>query len=205
MRKVLIAAAALAALAACAPRNPEVLPPEQLAPLAYRSNTPPSVTVYTVLNQVTGAGTHTALLVNGSERVLFDPASGFKAEGVTRSGDVLYGYTPGVESAYFAVHDRHNFVVKTTTFALSAESTERLLQQAKAYGPVAPAHCATSTIDILRTDPAFAALDTTYSPRKLGQQLDQLPGARSGELTSDMFRNVVQPEATKFDQRPGGA
>ncbi|MGI3169222.1 hypothetical protein ACRARG_08730 [Pseudooceanicola sp. C21-150M6] len=190
------------ALPACAPRNPQILPPEQLAAAAYRSAKPPEVTVYTVVNKASGSGTHTALLINASERVLYDPASGFEAEGVPRSGDILYGYSPGVEKAYFSVHERHSFRVRTHSFAVSSETAERLLRAAKAQGPAAPAHCAVSTIEILKSEPAFAALQETYSPKKLGQQLDQMPGAKISELTEDMFPQTRVISAQKFDERP---
>jgi len=105
MKRLFLALAAISVMAACT-RNPEVLPPEQLAPLAYRSSAAPSLKLYTVVNRRTNSGAHTALAVNGSETVLFDPAGGFEAQNVVRSGDVIYGFTPALDSAFTSAHAR---------------------------------------------------------------------------------------------------
>lgn len=177
MKRLFLALAAISVMAACT-RNPEVLPPEQLAPLAYRSSAAPSLKLYTVVNRRTNSGAHTALAVNGSETVLFDPAGGFEAQNVVRSGDVIYGFTPALDSAFTSAHARTEFLVTTQTIPVSAKVAEMALQMVKANGPVAPAHCAASTSSILKSLPGFESIEQTYYPKKLEEQLVNFPGVQ---------------------------
>jgi hypothetical protein len=178
MKRLLIAVAALAILAGCV-RNPEVYTPEQLNYQAYRQPGPSTLTLYTVINANTGAGAHTALAVNGSERVLFDPAGSFKATDVIRSGDVIYGFTPAIEDAFMGKHARTRYIVEKHEFAVSPAVAEEALQKVKANGPVGAAFCAQSTSSILTTLPGFKAISPTFYPKQLKAQVVELTGARA--------------------------
>ncbi|EAQ04446.1 lipoprotein, putative [Pseudooceanicola batsensis HTCC2597] len=178
MKRLFLALAAIAVLAGCT-RNPEVQPPQELANVAYRNTGPTSLTLYTVINKRSGAGGHTALEVDGSESVLFDPAGSFKAQGVVRSGDVLYGFSPSVEEAYQSQHARSAFYVTKLTVPVTPEVAELALQRVKANGPVGAAHCAQSTSTILKGLPGFESIRQTFYPRKLESQFSAIPGARS--------------------------
>lgn len=73
MKKLLLALTALISLAACG-AEPIWAPDDAVATARYAHPGPTSVTLYTVLSTRSGAGAHAGLLINGSERVLFDPA-----------------------------------------------------------------------------------------------------------------------------------
>ena len=60
-------------LAACA-GEAVWAPEEEVQQSIYRHDGPPSITVFTVISNQNGSGGHSALLINGSQRVIFDPA-----------------------------------------------------------------------------------------------------------------------------------
>ena len=61
------------ALAACGAVD-RAAPLADVQRAAYRHNAPASLTLYTAISNNTGAGGHSGLLINGSQRVMFDPA-----------------------------------------------------------------------------------------------------------------------------------
>ena len=184
MKRLFLALAAVAVLAGCE-RNPTFNPPEDMARFSYRNTGPTELTLYTVINRRTGAGAHTALEVNASETVLFDPAGSFRAEGVPRSGDVLYGFHPGVARAYSSKHAREAYEVRMITVPVSPQVAALALQKVKVNGPVGAAHCAQSTSSILATLPGFEGIKQTYYPKQLEASFATLPGARSEKVVED--------------------
>lgn len=177
MTRLFLALAAAALLAGCT-RNPETLPPEQVAQLRVPNDGPASLTLYTVVNRRSGAGAHTALGVNADERVLFDPAGSFAAKDVVRSGDVLYGFTPAVEEAYASNHARSTFLVNRVTIPVAPEVAQMALQRVKANGSVGAAYCAQSTSSILKELPGFESVKPTFYPVQLEEQVMNLSGAK---------------------------
>ena len=81
---------ALSVLVACGAGRETPLPAGKIDSVAYTHPGPPSITLISVINNRTGAGGHTALLVSGSQRVLFDPAGSVRAPWVVEQGDVLF-------------------------------------------------------------------------------------------------------------------
>jgi hypothetical protein len=129
-----------------------------------------------MLNNNSGAGAHTALMVNGSQRVIFDPAGSFnKSSVLPERNDVLFGITPSVEDVYTRYHARETFRVKVQKLDVSPEVARMTEQAIMAYGPVPQAMCANSTSDIL-TKVFPGRIDQTWSPRKLADEFGQLAG-----------------------------
>lgn len=184
MKRLFLALALVTIAAGCAP-NPQHQPPANLGALAYKNTGQTSLTLYTMENRRSGSGAHTGLQVNASERVLFDPAGSFKAEGVTRSGDVLYGFSPVVEKVYTGAHARSTHLVRKVTIPVSPEVAEMALMKVKANGSVAAAHCAESTSSILRTLPGFGGIERTFYPKTLEAQLMSLPGTTTETVIED--------------------
>ena len=73
MKRLFFALFATLFLSACG-AEPIWAPDEAVAEARYEHVGPTSVTLYTVLSTRSGTGAHAGLLINGSERVLFDPA-----------------------------------------------------------------------------------------------------------------------------------
>lgn len=184
MKRLFLALAAVAVIAGCT-RNPEFVPPAELATVASRNTGPTSLTLYTMVNRNTGAGGHTALQVNASERVLFDPAGSFEAQGVPRSGDVLYGFSPAVEQAYSGAHARTTHLVRKVNVPVSPEVAALAMQKVRSNGPVGAAHCAQSTSAILRTLPGFEGITQTYYPKQLEAQFISLTGSKPVSVVED--------------------
>jgi hypothetical protein len=143
----------------------------------------PSITLYTVLNANTEAGAHSALLINGSESVLFDPAGSFKLSAMPERGDVLYGASPRWASAYIDYHARPTHFMRTQTLMVSPQTAEALLQAVKRNGAVNKAHCANSISRILGELPEFAQVRTTYFPKALEQSFGENPNVISRTFT----------------------
>jgi hypothetical protein len=162
-----LAAVALLMLAACGGAENIYADNSAVDNARYSSSAPPSVTLYTIINMRSGAGAHSALLVNASEFVLFDPAGSFKVSFMPERGDVLYGASPRGMAAYSDYHARETHFVRSQTLQLPASTAEQILALVKANGAVAKANCARSITSILRAVPGFENIGTTYFPKAL--------------------------------------
>ena len=153
MRNLLGLGAVLAALAGCAaPQQPNA-DAETLARVAYRHPGPPALTLYTMINNRTGRGGHTSLMINASERVIFDPAGSFYASVVPERDDVIHGITPAVEKAYRGAHARSTYHVVVQRIEVTPQQAQKAYQLAISNGRVPGAFCAQATIGILQQVP----------------------------------------------------
>ncbi|WP_206080288.1 hypothetical protein [Pacificoceanicola onchidii] len=186
MRAMIFAALAAMTLAGCAANNSgKESSPEEITAAAYRHDGPTELTLYTMINNRSGSGAHTSLLINASQRVVFDPAGTVRLKAVPESGDVLYGITPRVRDFYERAHARETYHVRIQTIRVSPEVAERALRLAQARGPVASAQCAASTSALLQQLPGFESISGTWYPNKLADQFAQLPGVSDRKLYED--------------------
>lgn len=185
MRTPILILALCAALAGCAaPQRPDA-DPDTIARVAYRDAGNPSMSLVTVVNNRTGQGGHTALMVNASERVIFDPAGSFYADVVPERQDVLYGISPSVFRAYRSAHARSTFHVVTQTVELTPAQAQTAYQLVTTNGRVPGAFCANATSSILRQIPGFEGIDVTYYSVKLQEQFAQVPGVVTDKYYED--------------------
>ena len=98
MRLILCATGLCLALTGCAEKAPYASDAE-IAAVAFREPGPSYLRLYTMVNNRSGAGAHSSLMINASERVVFDPAGSFYADVAPERNDVLYGFTPAVAEA----------------------------------------------------------------------------------------------------------
>lgn len=173
-RFVWLAVAALA-LAGCVEHQPFA---DDSAVEAARYSDPenPSLTLFTMVNNRTGKGGHSALLINASERVIFDPAGSFYADMVPERNDVLFGISPRIEQAYRSAHARKTFRVVRQTVPVTTAQAETAYRLALARGPVPGAFCASATSDVLGQVPGLDAIRSTLYPIKLQEYFAALPG-----------------------------
>lgn len=159
-------------LAGCA--NHEVAPLEAVASARYVSSDAPSVSLITMINTRSESGEHSALLINGSEQVLYDPAGTFRHSRVPRREDMNYGMTPDLVSYYNSYHARFGFYVKVQTVEISMDLANALIARAQAEGAVGKLSCAHATSNILNDFEMFSHINTTYFPNRVMTLFDRL-------------------------------
>ena len=179
MRSILILGAVALALGACArPQEPNA-DNATIAAVSYRDPGPATLTLYTMVNNRSGSGAHASLMINASERVIFDPAGSFKADVIPERNDVLYGITPSAEKAYRGSHARETHHVVVQTLEVTPEQAQVAYNLARQAGPVAGAYCANATATILKQVPGLEAINVTFYPVNLGRSAVRSPNAIS--------------------------
>ena len=175
MRKALLCLSLPLALAACG-AEPVWAPDEAVARARYVSNEPTSLTLYTVVSKRNGTGGHSALMINASQRVLFDPAGSFKVGSVPERNDLLYGITERMRKLYIDYHARDTYDVLAQTILVSPAVAEQALREAQSYGAVNKAFCGNSVSDILKDLPGFENTPRTFSPVRISEAFAAHPG-----------------------------
>jgi hypothetical protein len=178
MLRVVLALCALLTLAACG-AEPKWAPEEQVQAARYIHDGPNAVTLFTVINNRSGSGAHSGLMINDSERIMFDPAGTWTHPRVPERNDVHFGITPRIVSFYIDYHARETYRVVEQTIEVSPGVAALLVQRVKAYGAVPKAQCTTAISSILRGVPGFESLPRTPFPKRLMDAFADLPGVRS--------------------------
>ncbi len=162
-------------LAACG-AEPVYAPDEEVQKYRFSSRSPTAITLVTVISNRDNSGAHSGLIINGSERVVFDPAGTFKHPWAPERNDVHFGLTPQMEEVYIDYHARETYRVMTQEIRVSPETAERILVAAKNYGAVPKAYCANSITDILSAQPEFAWVPKTFFPKNVSKAFAARPG-----------------------------
>mgnify|MGYP005844694115 CR=1 FL=1 len=180
MRKLVMVFLGLVLLSGCA--GVSVWAPDEMVERAtYRHDGPPEIALFTMINNKTGAGAHTSLMINASQRVIFDPAGSFKHETIPERNDVIFGVTPAVAEGYTRYHARESFRVRVQTLEVSPELAEGMLRTVMENGAVAPAQCSRSTSRIMAQ--FFPGqIRQSWFPRKLADQFQQVAGVTERTL-----------------------
>lgn len=198
MLRLLCLCTALLAVAGCASKQPYA-DSETIAAVSYRNPGPATLALYTMVNNRTGKGGHSSLIINASERVIFDPAGSFKSPVVPERNDVLFGITPGVELAYRGSHARSTFHVVIQTVEVTPEQAEIAYQLALQSGPVPGVYCANATSSLLKKVPGFESLNVTFYPTKLERQFGSMPGVKTERYyendSPDLDQGIAQNNA----------
>lgn len=185
MRNLILALTALLGLSACG-AEPVWAPDDAVAAARYVSpEEPTSVTLYTVLSTRSGAGAHAGLLINGSQRVLFDPAGTWRHPRIPERNDVHFGITPKMVSYYIDYHARETYDVVEQTVEVSPAVAELIMQRAMAYGAVPKANCTIALSRVLDGVPGFENLPMTWFPKRMMQAFAELPGVKTRRISDD--------------------
>ena len=185
MPRLALALAVMVGLSACAPvpEPTQTVTDAELREKIYRHDGPPALTLFTMVNNSNGSGAHTSLMVNGSQRVIFDPAGSFRHPRIATKNDVIYGVTPVMEDTYTRFHARETFHVIVQHVEVPPQVAEDVLARVLAQGPIPRAQCARSTSDLLSDVPGLnGAIRSTWFPNQLAEQFGQLPGATTQRL-----------------------
>lgn len=169
-------------LAACV--GEEVWAPDDIvARAAFVPEGTPTVTLITSINTRNNSGAHSALLIDGEQRLLFDPAGNWHNPGIPERNDVLFGMTPPFLDAYIAFQSAGIFEVRTQTIDVTPAIAQQLSLAVQSYGAVAPAFCSRSISEILGATPGFTSIERTFFPINTMEQFAQLPGVREATIT----------------------
>jgi hypothetical protein len=175
-RAILLLGAALA-LAGCEAYRPASL--EEVERARYVSDAPPSVTLISMVNNRTGRSAHSALLINGSQQVLYDPAGTFSHPDLPRRDDIHYGMTPRFVDYYERYHARFSHHVEAHRVPISRAQADRLIANSQAEGKTLKMHCALAVADVLRPVPPFENVTRSYYPEGLRADFAAMAGVRT--------------------------
>ncbi|WP_299281053.1 hypothetical protein [uncultured Tateyamaria sp.] len=190
--RVIAAFAMCLVLAACA--QPPAVPyasDERVAASAYREPGPNTLTVFTMVSNRNGKGAHSALMINGTQRVIFDPAGSFVNERVPEQEDVLYGVSPAVLKGYKSAHARSTYHVVSQTVEVTPEQAAVALRLATTNGAVPRAFCTSATTGLIQRVPGFQAIESTMFPTRLMEQMSTWPGVVEEKYYEDDAGDIV--------------
>ena len=208
MRRLILCLLLPLLLAACG-AEPVWAPDDAVRKATFVSGEAPSVTLYTVISKNTGAGGHSSLLIDGRERILFDPAGTWQYPYAPERNDVHYGMTEQMRKFYIDYHAREDWYVNVQKVSVPLEVAEELRRRVEAYGAVPKSMCANSVSSILMGVPGFEAISHTYFPVPLSKMFSEVPGVVGEDVYDGDPRNVhgikmIQPEKVVHGRTIGG-
>lgn len=183
MIRVLLLALLLPVLAACGADN-VYAPMTEVSSRAYRDAGPAKITLMTAINNRSGSGGHSALLISGSQRVIFDPAGTWHHPTVPERGDVLFGMTPTMLEFYLDYHARPTYHMVLQEITVSPEVAERALQIVQAHGPASKATCGQSVSGILQ-QLGYTQVKRRWYPDKIMRDFASVPGVTERKIFDD--------------------
>ncbi len=184
MLRLILSLTAILGLAACA-AEPKWASESEVQAARFVAGPPNYVTLYTVISNTSEAGAHSAILVNASERLIFDPAGTWYHPRLPERNDVHFGMTDKMIAYYVDYHARETFRVIEQKVYVSPETAELVMARVKAYGAVPKAMCTQATSSILRGVPGFEGLPSTWYPKQLSEAFGKLPGVATRTITDD--------------------
>lgn len=143
----------------------------------FVSGKPPSLTLFTVVNNRTNQGGHSGLLIDGRERVIYDPAGTWYHPSAPERYDLHYGMNERMLTYYIDYHARETFRVIEQTVPVSQETADLVMAAVRAKGSAGKATCANTLSGILHDIPGFESIGLTWFPNQLAKDFGALPGA----------------------------
>lgn len=168
---------ALLGAAACTPISENNASLEEVARAAYRADGPATVTLFTMVNNRSNEGAHSALMVSGSERVIFDPAGTWYHPQLPERGDAHYGIQDSVVDFFIDYHARVTYRVVRHEVQVTQAQADQILANVRTYGTVGPAFCTNAISQVLRGVPGFEQVGSTFFPKRMMRNFSALPGA----------------------------
>lgn len=174
MLRGLLAVLALMTVSGCEVYTPA--DPAEIARAVYVSDEPPSVSLLSMVDARTGRSAHAALLINGSQRVLYDPAGTFAHPELPRAGDIHYGVSPKFVDYYERYHARFSHFVHVQTVQVDRATADRVLANARSEGKTLKMHCGLAVAGALRGVPLFQDVRRSYFPEGAREDFARIPG-----------------------------
>ncbi len=149
---------------------------EEISRVAHRSEEPPYIAIVNMVDRSDQRAAHTAMIINASQRVIYDPAGTFQHRDLVERGDIHYGATDRMVDYYERYHARFSHFVHTQKIYLTAEQAERILRRTEAQGPSPKMFCTIHTGQILKDIPEFSYISVGFFPENLRRQIAKYPG-----------------------------
>lgn len=184
MRAILLAVCLPLLLGACTEPGPWA-PDDEVAAARYRADGPPTITLFTMINNRSNNGAHSGLMVSGSHRAVFNPAGTYHHPYAPQRADVHYGMTDRMVDFYIDYHARETYHVVRQDVVVTPEQAELALQRMERYGAVPKAFCTTSIGRVLRGVPGFESLPSSPLPKKTMRAFEELPGVYTRRYYDD--------------------
>ena len=124
------------------------------------------MTLITVLSKRAGSGGHSALIVNGERRVIFDLAGSLFHVSLAVSGDVIYGANLAVVESYIGYHTRNTDDTVAETLDITDAVASDLLIRVMLHGTVMQSFGTQSVGALLRFTPGFKYIRPTFPSKK---------------------------------------
>lgn len=157
-------------------------PDEAVQRAAYTPEGPTRVSLLTAISTSNGSGGHSALLIDGAQRLMFDPAGSWRNPAVPERNDVLYGLTPQLYQFYTDYHARETYYLVVQEVEVSPEVAAQLSAAIQSYGAVPPGQCALSISRMLSETPGFESVGRTWFPRAMMNRFEDLPGVSTSRI-----------------------
>lgn len=171
-------------LTACT-AEPEWASDSDVMQYRYADGGTSSVTLYTAIRNSGNEGGHTAVLIDGAERVVWDPAGTWWHPQSPERNDLHYGITPWMEDFYIDYHARETWRVVEQRVEVSQATADAMIAAFASYGAVNKANCANATSRVLREFPEFASIGQTWFPKKIMSDFGDLPGVTTKTYFDD--------------------
>ena len=139
---------------------------------------PATITLITSINGRSNSGAHSALVINGSERVLYDPAGSWALmDGMApERDDMHFGMFPAALDNYIAFQSNGIFYATEQTIVVPLAVADQAIAAAKAQGSTPKALCGNSVSTVLSKLPGFESLSVAYLPKAISREFAKLPG-----------------------------
>lgn len=157
-------------------------PDTAVSAASYRPSGPTTVTLMTMISNSNGSGGHSALLIDGAERVLFDPAGSWFHPLIPERNDVLYGMDAQFLGFYTDYHARETYHIVLQEVDVTPEVAASLIAAVERVGPVPPARCSLSISRVLSQTPGFESIGTNWFPARTMARFGTLAGVRESRI-----------------------
>jgi hypothetical protein len=172
----IILAVMLPLLAAACTNSGPYATDEQVAAAAYRDDGPPTITLFTMINNRSNEGAHSALMISGSQRIIFNPAGTFTHPALPQRGDTFFGMTDPKVDFFIDYHARETYRVVRQDVVVTPQQAEVALQRILKNGAVPNALCATTVGRALRDVPGFEDAPRSPFPKATMRYFEEIPG-----------------------------
>lgn len=189
-------------LAGCAGMLRSLDPAEREA-ARYVSDTPPEIALFTVI--LADRGVHSALMVNGDHRVVYDPAGGWRDRDGLSDGDLRYAMTPPRLARYLNYNTRRGRQVIIHRRPVPPEVANRAIEVLEEQRPFPSGFCSFATGRVLAALPGFEGITRTFAPRALMRAFAAQGDSRVEILDADGIRVATPEERAQAEEGASGA